>query len=548
MSTENSPQNTPANRGGQEQWDDEADVVVVGFGAAGVAAAIEAVDQGGDVLVLERFVGGGATRMSGGIYYAGGGHQHQAAAGFEDSPEDMYNYLQQEVRGVVSDKTLKQFCDGSIADLHWLEKNGVQFGSSFCPFKTSYPINKNKLYYSGNESFKPFSDHAKPVPRGLRPVGKGMGGSCIYIPMKKTALEKGVRLRTQCQVQRLIRDVDGKVIGVEVNALPEGGFWKRFHAGVSQFAYVSRYIALAIPPFRHLAGALYRLAESRGERIRVRAKKAVILSAGGFVYNREMVREQDPRLLGGALLGAHGCDGSGIKLGEAVGGSTGQMKKISAWRFINPPHSFPKGMLVNRQGKRICNEALYGAKTGEYMCTDENNTEAFLIIDTALWKSSHRDCLPEQSNWMQWGPALLNLYFNCRRAKTIEELAMKVGINAVALRQTLEEYCALAEQGGVDDPLGKPPEYFHKLEAPYLAIDVSVGSKIFPCASLTLGGLVVNEETGEVKREDGTEIKGLYAAGRTAVGFCSSGYVSGLAIADCVFSGRRASRHAMDAS
>ncbi len=54
-------------------WDDETDVIVVGFGGAGVCAAIEAADRGSRVLVIERFTGGGATRLSGGIIYAGGG-------------------------------------------------------------------------------------------------------------------------------------------------------------------------------------------------------------------------------------------------------------------------------------------------------------------------------------------------------------------------------------------------------------------------------------------------------------------------------------------
>jgi 3-oxo-5alpha-steroid 4-dehydrogenase len=61
---------------------------------------------------------------------------------------------------------------------------------------------------------------------------------------------------------------------------------------------------------------------------------------------------------------------------------------------------------------------------------------------------------------------------------------------------------------------------------------------------LTLGGLVVAEDTGQVRRADGTTVAGLYAAGRSAVGLCSRSYVSGLSLADCVFSGRRAGRHA----
>jgi 3-oxo-5alpha-steroid 4-dehydrogenase len=59
---------------------------------------------------------------------------------------------------------------------------------------------------------------------------------------------------------------------------------------------------------------------------------------------------------------------------------------------------------------------------------------------------------------------------------------------------------------------------------------------------LTLGGLRVSEASGQVKREDGQPVPGLYAAGRSAVGICSNVYMSGLAYADCIFSGRRAAR------
>ena len=62
--------------------------------------------------------------------------------------------------------------------------------------------------------------------------------------------------------------------------------------------------------------------------------------------------------------------------------------------------------------------------------------------------------------------------------------------------------------------------------------------------TLTLGGLSVDEKTGAVLDEKAQPIGGLYAAGRAAVGICSGNYVSGLSIADCVYSGRRAGRMA----
>ena len=79
---------------------------------------------------------------------------------------------------------------------------------------------------------------------------------------------------------------------------------------------------------------------------------------------------------------------------------------------------------------------------------------------------------------------------------------------------------------------------------PFYAIDCSLGSRMFPCATISLGGLIVDERSSEVKHQNGSIIPGLYAVGRNAVGIPSRGYVSGLAIAHCVYSGRQAGRHA----
>ena len=86
------------------------------------------------------------------------------------------------------------------------------------------------------------------------------------------------------------------------------------------------------------------------------------------------------------------------------------------------------------------------------------------------------------------------------------------------------------------------PTDVHDLAAPYYLMDISLDAKLLPCTVLTMGGLVVDEATGAVLREDGSAIAGLYAAGRTAVGVPSHLYMSGLSVADGVFSGRRAAR------
>ena len=102
-------------------WDLEVDVAVVGFGGAGATAALQAAECGAGVLVVERFGGGGATRMSGGVLYAVGGTPLQRAAGCDDTVEEMFRYLRSETEGeAVPDEVLRQPSQRSDEDPGWV--------------------------------------------------------------------------------------------------------------------------------------------------------------------------------------------------------------------------------------------------------------------------------------------------------------------------------------------------------------------------------------------------------------------------------------------
>lgn len=521
------------------KWDETADVVVVGFGAAGACAALEAHYAKASVLVLERYQGGGATRLSGGVVYAGGGTNIQQRAGVSDSPEALFEYLKLETQGIVSDATLKDFCDGSVGMLEWLQAQGVPFDSSLCPYKTSYPTDDYYLYYSGNESFAPYKDKAKPAPRGHRAKGEGLPGGSFFDPLRDKLASLGVPVRYEARVTRLVTDSAGDVIGVEYQKLPEGRWTVQVRAMMQTALALRNYQPnVARKLYAEIAKIEHRHSVTR----RARARKGVIVSAGGFVYNREMIEQYAPKYRKGMPLGTVADDGSGLRLGESAGGILSNMSRVSAWRFINPPEAWTRGIVVDKQGDRYINEMMYGAAIGEAMVENHEGT-AIIILDKKMKEASREQCKPGKAQWFQRAPALLNLWFNCKEGRTIEELAAQIKVPPERLRASVEAYNRICESG--EDPLGKPKTQLHKIEnGPFYAIDASIYSKRFPCPTLTLGGLVVDEQSGLVKREDGTLVNGLYAAGRSALGICSRSYVSGLSIADCVYAGRRAGRHA----
>lgn len=523
-----------------QAWDDAADLLVVGFGGAGVCAALEAREHGLDVLAVDRFRGGGATALSGGVYY-GGATRFQRAGGYEDSAEQMFRYLKQEVGDTILDATLRKFCEDSSANLEWLVSHGVGFGSAVYDGKRSYPPAGFDLYFSGNEKVPRYKAHAEAAPRGHRVVGPKYTGSVLYATLRKSALAQGVRLLDHAPVTRLIVDGNGAVIGVEARRIPPGtAAWREHARLIDKVNKWQRYFPDAALKTGERLAALER---EHAVPVRIRARRGVVLSTGSFAFNRPMVRTYAPKYAEAMPLGTLGCDGSGIRLGQTVGGATDCMESVTAWRSISPPLTFVQGLVVNAEGRRFINEDAYLGHLG-HAAAQQTGGRAWVIIDRQAYKRSFSDAMPKRGEaWHEFGlPLLMNL-LGAAKGKTLAALATQCGIAADQLARSVDDYNAAARAGV--DPLGKNEHYLKPVgDGPYYAIDISIGSRKFPCPSITMGGLLVDEATGLVLRGDGTRIPGLYAAGRAAKGIPSGFYVSGTSIADCVFSGRRAALHA----
>jgi len=484
-------------------WNDTADLVVVGYGGAGVAAAIEAAEAGASVIAVDRFHGGGATVMNGGVFYAGGGTAIQKEAGVVDSPEEMFKYLQIEVKGVVSDRTLRRFCEESPAALDWMMKHGVKFNSRLYAGKTSYPTADYYLYHSDSSLAQSYAMRAKPAARGHRvfmqgttsAVGYGVG---MYNPLRDEARRLGVKEMIKAEVRQLVIDHAGRVLGVKILQIPSGSPEAQEHEQLETKGL--KLLGMFPPAFpgasffikraeKYLGPA--REIEARARKaLFIRARKGVCLSAGGFIFNRPMVEHYAPKYARGMPLGSPGDDGSGIRLGQSVGGAVQRLHHVSAWRFINPPPAWARGMIVNGRGARYVNEILYGASIGLPMCENEGGV-GWLILNGALWKQAWYQVRHDRILPFQKYPAMLAMLFGSKKGANLEIISAKCGFDADVLRKTAYEYSQLA-RGEAVDQFGKTPGDGADLSnGPYYAIDISIDARLSPLPTLTLGGLRV---------------------------------------------------------
>lgn len=521
-------------------YHNEFDVVIVGFGVAGACAAIAAAEHGARVLVVDRSLGGGASALSGGVVYAGGGTPYQHAAGYEDTPDNMHSYLRQEVGGAVDDQTLRRFCDESVQRLWWLERHGAQFAASLCDYKTSYPTDRHYLYFSGNERAYPYCLHATPAPRGHRQVAKGMGsGRTLWRALRDSAVQLGVTFLPLTRAEQLVTEECG-VAGVRCRSVTDhDSLLRQYYCRTvplrSKLMNWAPEVARGFPTGE---ARLWR----RSKELTIRAPN-VILAAGGFAFNSDMLRRYAPSYAGISPLGTEADDGSGIILGANAGGATGYLHRIAGWRFLSPPAAMLEGITVGVSGERIANEDLYGATHTEVMVRKFGG-RGFLILDSAMWKRG-RTQVATQTSAIQRLQLAAVFTVERRKATTLRDLAVKLGISGSGLEATVAAYNSAIDEG-LEDPAHKAPSMCRPLtRAPFYGLDISIRpSRTYFVPGITLGGLRVDGASGKVLTDNGSPIRGLYAAGRSAVGVCSNSYVSGLSLADCVFSGIRAGEHA----
>ncbi|MET9325314.1 FAD-dependent oxidoreductase [Tsukamurella sp. NPDC003166] len=467
-----------------DTWDLEADVVIAGYGIAGVSAAIEAARAGAEVLILDRAGGwGGAAALSGGWIYLGGGTPLQRALGFEDSAENMETFMTAALGPGVDGGKIHAYAHGSREHYDWLTGCGVVFKEEFWGEPGWEVPHDEGLGYSGGENASPLREIATPAPRGHVPrmadkrTGVRGAGYMLMKPLVETAETLGVRAEYDIRAQRLVTAADGTV---------EGLVARRF-----------------------------------GTDVRVRARRGVVLATGSFAYNAEMIETYAPRLIGRPAAAIEEHDGAGILMAQAAGAAVAHMDATEV-AFFGDPQMMARGILVNGRGQRFIAEDTYGGRIGQAVLIQQDNA-AYLVMDM----DAHEEALATETStpYFRQPPTWA--------AETVAELESDMGLPAGALTGTVDTYNRHAENG-TDPLLHKKEQWVRPLAGPVAAWDMRGFT-----AGFTLGGLRTDVDS-RVLHVDGAPIPGLFAAGRCTSGVCAGGYASGTSLGDGSFFGRRA--------
>lgn len=472
-----------------KNWAETRDVLIVGFGGAGACAAIEAADNGASVTIFEAASeSGGSTKLSSAELYLGGGTKVQKAVGYDDSTDDVYGYLMDSNGPQADAEKVRAYADGGADHLDWLMTLGVPFKMSEYPERAMMALTDDCLLYTGSEKAWPYVDKYKPAPRGHNLYVEGDNGGPLFVKILTEAVEqRDINVHLEARALRLI---------------------------VDQFGPEQRIVGLVVR-------------ENMEERC-YRATKGVVLCAGGFVMNQEMMQRYAPELAkaGTVPIGNPNDTGGGIQMGLSVGARAINMHEGFLSVPFYPPATLTHGIFVNGQGQRFINEDAYHGRIGCYLVKQTFpvylvlNVDDYADYETASWLAA-----PVKGT-----------------GETIDELADELDLPTGSLLETVSRYNEAVE-AGVDPAFHKSDTWLKPLIGPFVALDCTPGAGAF-LPHFTLGGLDTTVD-GVVLNAEGSAISGLYAAGRTACGVPrrGDGYASGSSVGDATFSGRRAGRH-----
>ena len=441
--------NATVEAGEKEAKELSADVVVVGGGGAGMAAATRLGQLGKNVILVEKsgFLGG-AISVSGGNQVVMGSQLQVDNGVSDDSVESMVADFEANGANKNNKEILTLFAENVGATTDWLVAScGITYEEGLHQLG-EYSHNR-ELAYTG-------------------------GGAGFAEAMRKAVDEAGVQVLLNTKVESLVTD-NGAVVGVKATSSDADYTITAANVVLATGGYGANKDMLT----DEMKSALYYgPASSTGEGIQM--AQAIGAQTANMEYGKRYP--------------------NGIEVSEGMAKST-IAGNIVGWTM--------SAILVNKDGNRVVNEKASNRTILEEELKQEGG-ELYLLLDAETfeaWKAKLAPAGISDADIEQYLEANGTTTPVFAHGETLEEAAAAAGINADNLKATVEKYNGFVAKGS-DDDFGRAATYLTKTigEGPYYIIEQK------PRFATTMGGLVVNTSM-QVLNEAGEPISGLYAAG-----------------------------------
>jgi flavocytochrome c len=462
-----------------KKWDETYDVVVIGSGFAGLAAAIEAKTGGAkDVVVLEKMpVYGGNSIINGGDFCAPGTKMQQEA-GVKDSPELMLKDMLKAGLYLNHPELAKIVAYEAKGALEWSES---YIGAKY-----------TRLNFQGGHSVK--RAHGTINSSGSELVNK-------MLP-KATAL--GVKVQTRTKLVRFLANKEGRIVGIEVR---------------KNYKFPD---------------------DNSGKTAYIKARKAVVLSSGGFSNDVALRQIHDPRLTDKFFsTNQPGATGEALLAACIAGAMDVQMDWIQLGPWTSPDEK-GFGNVPLFCERLVGYGPMINPKTGKRFFKETGNrkerADAIILVGAPVIIMGDSYAVPKQVF-----PKALEMGMESGAIKkfdNLEAVAKEYNIPVDVFLEEIKRWNSFVEKKKDDDfncmifPDAKPT-----ITGPFYA------ARLWPKVHHTMGGLVI-DKNAQVIGFNLKPVKGLYAAGEITGGVHGAVRLGGVAMADCIVFGRIAGKNA----
>lgn len=449
----------------------ETEIVVIAAGPSGLSAAVQAAEDGAEVMVLEKAAAvGGAANM--GMGPLGIGTKYQKQNMIDISVEKAFNMFMEYTHYNVDARLVKRYFEQSADTIEWLEDMGVEFEGAF-------------RYFPKSEA----TWHIVKTDQGIGPRAASFMNKALY----ERAQELGVKVLLETPARKILME-DGKVSGVL--AADQAG---------NKISISCKAVIICT------GGA--------------GCNKEFIQEETGYRHGEDMFNFAIPGIMGDGLRMAWeaGADKLPVRIEQAAALEGVDNLPGSVGNVMSQPN-----LLVNIQGRRVMNEDhMQNATYLSNVVSHQKGRVCFSIIDSSIAKYYMKNGVDNVS-LVRPDPDVSDFKEGIQMAKdngneglfiadSIEELAKLAGIDADNLADTVESYNDFCDS--VDEEFFKPKKYLRPLmKAPYYA------ARVRPGGYGTVGGIRINDNCEACDREF-EPVPGLYAAGADACNIYDDSYM-----------------------